>query len=118
MHAHAHVSCHDSEDPIFGEFADAIKLGVIDQIFFISQAMPPGEVTKSIYEISEPSYSRDDIRSYFSRILTRLFVSQKHDHWKDCPAKPHDAATYIDRVDNRAPGKQPLAQKGACKSRY
>jgi hypothetical protein len=42
----------------------------------------------------------------------------RNEHWKDLLAKPHDAAAYVDREDDHAPGKDGLSQIGACKCRY
>jgi hypothetical protein len=35
----------------------------------------------------------------------------RNEHWKDRPAKPHDAAAYADREDDHAPGKHRLTKK-------
>lgn len=39
-------------------------------------------------------------------------------HWEDRPAKHYNAATYVDRVDSYAPGKQAPAPERPGKSRY
>jgi hypothetical protein len=52
----------------------------------------------------------------FDLIAERQHV--RNEHWKDCPAKPHDAAAHTDHEDDDAPGKRRPAQKDACKCRY